>query len=573
MITGQRPTARQRAQRKRRTRITAAIAIPVAAGVAIGAAIAAQGGSMTIANSSFGWHHHHPAPTASPTASASATVSPTTTASGTASPTASASGTATATATASASPSAGTTVVPANSFAGGIVASFQLGDVATRPVDGAGAAINTQQTAAQAAASMNCSLAVPANPLSAAGLATPWQLGDGCSMANAGTEGAFVEATILAPNGQLSVYSPLVVTAGTQPAAAPVAPVIAAGSVVEISIGFNGTNLFLTGAGANAGRCVDASGQSVFGQVSACNAVAFYQAANAEVARGTLKIPALGTATDGQVCETTRDFALIDQDQSDNVVSQYLITAGGQTAQNSPANNATLAGATVLTNGSDDALLSEFVDPANGCTPFTAPDTTYPKVSAPSQALNELQAQASQQGTIAVVPPNDEMTLVGGQMSIAKTNAYRSLVDQPLLAANTSPATVAASYCQNMVNIGAARDNLDMAKDAAFTSPVPAVGNNLATFLGNRLSMSFVNLNCGNDGLTNPVNVTLDGNGVATAVTYSLTQQAAKGAATAGTTTAATPPSGRAPNPGAGHTTGTQARGGRARRFEDPSGM
>ena len=133
---------------------------------------------------------------------------------------------------------------------------------------------------------------MPANPLSAAGLATPWQLGDGCSMANAGTEGAFVEATILSPNGQLSVYSPLVVTAGTQPAAAPVAPAIAAGSVVEISVGFNGTNLFLTGAGANAGQCVDALGQSVFGQVSACNAVAFYQAANAEIARGTLKIPA-----------------------------------------------------------------------------------------------------------------------------------------------------------------------------------------------------------------------------------------------------------------------------------------
>ena len=175
----------------------------------------------------------------------------------------------------------GTTVAPANSFAGGALATAQLGDVATAPVDGTGAAINLNQTAAEAAASLNCSLAVPANPLTAAGLATPWQLGDGCSMANAGTEGAFVEATILSPNGQLSVYNPLVVTAGSQPAAAPVAPTIAAGSVVEISVGFNGTNLFLTGAGAAAGNCVDALGQSVFGQVSACNAVAFYQAAKA----------------------------------------------------------------------------------------------------------------------------------------------------------------------------------------------------------------------------------------------------------------------------------------------------
>src|SRR6266446_5506814 len=51
------------------------------------------------------------------------------------------------------------------------------GDVATAPVDGAGNAINMNQTAAQAAASTNCSLAVPANPLTAPGLATPYQLG------------------------------------------------------------------------------------------------------------------------------------------------------------------------------------------------------------------------------------------------------------------------------------------------------------------------------------------------------------------------------------------------------------
>ena len=136
----------------------------------------------------------------------------------------------------------------------------------------------------------------------------------------------------------------------------------------------------------------------------------------------------------------------------------------------------------------------------------------------------------NQKGTIALVPTNDEMTLVGGNMSITKTNVYRSLVDQPLLAANTSATSVAASYCQNLVNIQSARNQLDMAADTAFGSPVAAVGNNLATFLGNRLAMSFTNLNCGDFGLTNVATPTLDGNGVATAVTYSLTQQAATGA-------------------------------------------
>jgi hypothetical protein len=549
MLTGHRPVTRRRSQRRRAARIAVPLAIPVALGVTLGVVFAVSShGTTSINQDAFGRHHH-------PTASASAT------------PTASGSATASASATPSASASAtgsAAAVPPASSFDTGAVAAQTLGDVATTPVDGTGAAINMNQTAAQAAASMNCSIAVPANPLTAAGLATPWQLGDGCSMANAGTEGAFVEATILAPNGSVQVYSPLVVTAGTQPAVAPTAPTIAAGSSVIIDVGFNGTNLVLTGAGAQQGNCVDASGQSVIGQVSACNAVNFYNAANAAIARGTLKVPALGTASDGQACETTRDFSLIDQDQSDNVVSQYLINGNGQTAQNSPANAASLTGATVLTNGSDDALLSEFVDPANGCTPFTAADSTYPKADAPSQALNELQARADQQGTVAVTPPNDEMTLVGGAMSITKTNVYRSLVDQPLLAANTTAATVAASYCQNMTNVAPARNNLDMAKDAAFGTPVATVGNNLATFLGNRLSMSFVNLGCATYGLTNPVTVTLDGNGVATAVTYNLAQQTAKGAATTTTTTT---------NPKAGQGTGTQSRGGRRNRWQNAAGM
>ena len=82
-------------------------------------------------------------------------------------------------------------------------------------VDAAGNPFNFNQTAAEALASMNCTVAVPANPLSAQGLATPWQLGDGCTWANGGTEGVFVDATILSPTGQLTVYDPLVINQGT----------------------------------------------------------------------------------------------------------------------------------------------------------------------------------------------------------------------------------------------------------------------------------------------------------------------------------------------------------------------
>jgi hypothetical protein len=414
-------------------------------------------------------------------------------------------------------------------FANGPIATAQLGDVATNPVDGTGAAINLHQTPDEANDSGNCTLWVPWNPLTAQGLATPYQLGDGCSMSNKAQQ-AFVEATILSPNGQVQVYNPLIITQGTRPARWPAVPRIPRGSQVILDFGSNGTNLVLTGPGAFQGssHCVDALGQSVIGQVAACNAVAFYTLANAEVARGTLKVPALGAASDGQPCQTTRDFALIDQDQSDNVYSQYLLDGRGRTAQATAANKARMGDATMLGNGSDNGLLGYLVDPTNGCKPFTANDTTSANGTQGSQALNELSAKVNQKGHIALIPTNNPMTLVGGDASIAKANVYRSLVDQPMLAAGTDPAQVAASYCMNMVNIAPARDQLDASADAGTASPVPDVGDSLATFLGNRLSMSFANLGCDAFGLTNPVTVTAaDDDAPATAVTYNTAQQQA----------------------------------------------
>ena len=571
MRTGHRSAWRRRGSKSRAARIAVPLAIPMALGLTLGIVLAVSGGNPTKINqSALG-------------ASASPTVS------------ASAASTASAAAT-------GAAVTPASSFANGQIANRQLGDVATAPVSGAAGAtpINLNQTAAQAAVSMNCTLSVPANPLTAQGLATPYQLGDGCSMANFGTEGAFVEATILSPNGALQVYNPLVITAGTTAAATPAAPTIAQGSQVIIDVGFNGTNLALVGPGAANGRggggggrggqfqrnngqggnCVDALGQSLIGQVSVCNAVNFYRMANAEIANGTLKVPATGTATDGQPCLTTRSFGTIDQDQSDNVITSYLLNGNGQTAQNTAANATAVAGATVLVNGSDDKLLAAFLDPANGCTAFTAPDTTDPAGTSGSQALNELSARVNQQGTIATVPTNDEMTLVNGQMSIQKTNVYRSLVDQPQLAGNTNPTQVAMAYCQNITNIQPARNQLDMAKELNFGTPVAAVGNNLATFMGNRLSMSFANLGCAGFGLTNPVTVTLDGNQVATAIAYKLTQQTATagGAAAGGGAGTPTPSASSTatavPSASASATASAGgAGGGRHHRHQNPSGM
>jgi hypothetical protein len=54
---------------------------------------------------------------------------------------------------------------------------------------------------------------------------------------------------------------------------------------------------------------------------------------------------------------------------------------------------------------------------------------------------------------------------------------------------------------------------------------VPDLGDNLATFLAARLSGSFDNLNCKDYGLTDPVTLTTDANGVATGATFDTTPQ------------------------------------------------
>jgi hypothetical protein len=541
MLSGHRSAWRRRGRNNRAARIAIPLAIPAALGLTLGIILAVSGGPVTSMNQSA------VGDCASPSASGSASA-----AAPAASPSASASASASPCPSGSASATTSTTPLLAQTFATGPVATRQLGDVATAPVSGAAGAtpISLDQTAAEAANSMNCTLQVPNNPLSARGLATPYQLGDGCTMEDAVNEGAFVEATILSPNGQLQIYNPLVITAGTTPAVTPTPPTIARGSAVIIDIGSNGNNLVLEGRGARQGNCVDALGQSLIGQVSGCNTVNFYRVANREIAEGILTVPPLGTSEDGQPCEDTRNFALIDQDQSDNVISQYLLNANGQTAQDTAANAASLTGASLLINGSDDRLLADFVDPSNGCTPFSATDPTNAAGASGSQALNELSSRVNAQQPIAEMPVNDEMTLVDGAFSVAKTNVYRALVDQSLLPADVDTTAVAADYCQNMVNLAPEHNELDFARESNFGVPVQGVGSNLATFMAARLSASFMVLNCQNFGFTNPVNLTLNGAGVATAASYTLTQQQATAtgaAATASPSASASPTAGGDP--------------------------
>jgi hypothetical protein len=522
--------------RSRSARLAVPVGIAIVVGLGLGVTVVSNGGSLNLA-AGVG---------ACPTASAAAAPS-TSAAAAPSAAAAAAPAPSTAAGAATATPALATpTAAAATTAAAAAATTAAATPCPTASATATAAASPTTAAAAPAAvANVNCRIVVPANPLSAAGLATPYQLegppgmtpaASGCTTLNAANLGAFVQATILNPaTGALAVYSPLVITQGTTPAAPPVVPTLPANAIVTIDFGFNGTNLTQVGATRFAlrqGRCVNGLRGSVFGQVSFCNGTGFFQAVAQAEAAGLLVVPPAGVSPKtGLACTTTRSFTMIDQDQSDNVTTTYLLTAGGQTAQFNPTNAAALPNATQIINGSDNKLLAAFLDPTFGCTPFTAPDLSMGGTPGPSQALNEIQAAASQAAPIALVPENDEMVLVNGAFSATKTNLYRSNLGQPPISAANDATDSPMNYCQNMVNIQTPFLNANQALLATGGTPVAAVGNNLLTFLANRLQMSFVNLNCANFGLTNPVTVTLDGNGVAIAAKFNVTQQTATAAA------------------------------------------
>jgi hypothetical protein len=140
------------------------------------------------------------------------------------------------------------------------------------------------------------------------------------------------------------IYSPLVINSNaTVPKVdfiPPVVPTLPANAVVGIFYGSNAVTLTLTGDTAG-GNCVNGDGNSIFGQFAYCNTPAFFEAAYQTVASGLTVVPAPGTTTKTltpQPCPVTRDFRMVDMDQSDNVDSTYLLINGHILAQNTPAN-------------------------------------------------------------------------------------------------------------------------------------------------------------------------------------------------------------------------------------------
>jgi hypothetical protein len=411
----------------------------------------------------------------------------------------------------------------------------------------------SSQEVTSGAVNTNCDIIVPAHPLTAKGLATPYQLtghdGDspgasGCQMINSIKLGAFVQATILdTQTGALYVYNPLVVTRGTRPAVAPVVPKLPSHAVVTIDIGFNGEILRQVGATPNAlrqGNCTDGEPGSPFGQVSFCNGPEFFKAAFALERSGRLVIPSAGISRKmavtggklgtGRACPTVRNFDMVDQDPSDNVTTAYLLNpATGRTAQATSANKARMPNAEMLVNGSDNGLIDNFLDPALGCTPLKAPDLGNHGVMSTSQALDELLAARNEPTNAALIPENDGMvTDIGGNIDLAKANLYRSEIGQPLVNKRTQASSSPQMFCQNLINIQTPFLVANEQLFAAWPSPVPTAGDTLYTFLASRLAGSFDELNCANFGLAQPVTgMVTNGAGAATQVTMNTAQQTA----------------------------------------------
>ncbi|EFH87367.1 hypothetical protein [Ktedonobacter racemifer] len=415
-----------------------------------------------------------------------------------------------------------------------------------------------------AAANANCTLTVPANPLSAQGLATPYQLqatdpnAGPCNEANA-DQAAFVQGAVFDPaTGKISIYNPLVVDAGTQPAVAPAVPTLPQNAIVGLWFGYNGDVLTLKGQGNSLrqGRCVNGLFNNPFGQFAYCNAPTFFGAANQAIRQGKLVVPPIGQGSDGQPCPTVRDFFVVDQDQSDNVTSVYLANANGQTAQMNPANAGQLQGAQTLVNASDNRLVSVALDGALGCTSWMAPDLAAPGQMAPALPLNELQAAKQQAQPAAIIPVGDPMVLNNGKNSLAKLNLYRLGVDQPFVL-NADRGASTKQYCINLLNIQPPRLQNLMNVLQQKASPMPDVASNLFTFMAQRFNTTWGadgGLNCQSLlNMSSPIQTQTDGNGVTISATINLNNNGGQNGAAPTQPAAPTSTAGAAPTPANGN--------------------
>jgi len=340
-----------------------------------------------------------------------------------------------------------------------------------------------------------CVLMVPDNPLTPLGLTTPYHLvGAGCNQANI-LMSRFVHAVILnVDNGNLQLYNPLVIS--TQNAAVPPVPInfTVNNHVVGIWIGSNSNTLTLGNpAGVANGLCVSGTTPtSNFGQFAFCNVDAFWKAIEKVRAAGNLAVPNIGTAIDGQVCPTIRDYFVVDMDPDDGVQTQYLVTANGDVIQKTANNMQTQNIQGELANDGDHRLVSAFLTGASGCQGWLIPDLADPPTKRAALPMNVLQAVYYQPMPVESLPNTDPMTTTNGQPDLAKLNLYKKGIYQPQI--NNLVEADPAVFCRRMVDITAPRITSLAAN--LMNVPSPMMGVNLLDFVKNRASGTYKMLNC-----------------------------------------------------------------------------
>jgi hypothetical protein len=430
-----------------------------------------------------------------------------------------------------------------------------LGTYVAPTASNTAAALGAAAPAGTTAQKTTCEIIVPAHPLSAQGLATPYQLTgahgmsparSGCQMSNGAKLGAFVQATILDPaTGALSVYEPLVITRGTRPDTPGMKlspPALPKDAVVTIDFGFNGAHLVQVGATPATlaeAHCVSGPAGSDFGATSFCNGARFFDAVGQAERAGRLKVPSPGTSNaivpsggdlgTGRTCPVISNFELAGLDPGRSVTTTYLLNPlTGQTAQDNATYRAYVDGATLVHGNSANAVLDQYVDPILGCTPFQAPDLSQASAPGSSEALDEIAAGAHPPKTAALVPENAKAVTDGGEPDVAKTNQYRAELGQAPISATTNKSSSPAMYCQNLVNIQTPFLAANQKVLASGQSPVAAIASNLLTFLASDLSSSFDSLSCQQFQLTDPVTLKRDSGGAATAATFDTAAQTAR---------------------------------------------
>jgi hypothetical protein len=362
----------------------------------------------------------------------------------------------------------------------------------------------------------NCQLVVPANLLTAAGLATPWVLkpdtaNDVCTQT--GPNAAFVEAVVLdTATGTPAVYRPVVINDGMTVMNPPAAPTLPAQNVIGVWVGFGGKKLTLVdatgGTSIKTANCAVVQGTLANavpnGAFASCNHVAFFTQVNTLVAGKKLVAPALGNAMDGKPCPTSNDILAVDQNPSAGVVTNYL-SVGAAIAPNTAANLQANPGSTLLfsANQNNENLLSNFLLPSIGCQAFTVNDLGNPGTQTSSAATNFIQAKAVQAaGTQSLVTKHAPIAVVNGATNLNNLNAYRAVVDQTPANTLNDPTALTMTVC---ANLGAqALPRLQAMSAAMATVPSPDPQTNMFNFMVTRMSNTWTALNCAGFNVANP---------------------------------------------------------------------